>query len=619
MHFSFFLPPLLAFALASGLTPLVRWIAIQRQWVAHPTSDRWHNQTTALMGGIAIFCAFFIPTMMVGNLESLWHQMNHLNAGIRLPDLASVIAVGALFLFLLGLYDDFKDIKPYSKLIGQILGASVVVFLGFRLHWFHSLTIDTMATLFWIVGITNAFNLIDNMDGLCAGVGLVAAGCLAVLYATSAPQAAQLSLILAGAVAGFLIYNFNPAKIFMGDCGSLLIGFTLSVLTIIHAEAKPVSALSTISVPILILLVPILDTTLVTVIRILSGRKASTGGRDHTSHRLVLLGFSEKRAVLFLYGVGIVAGMAAIFVDRSDTMTSPTVIVPTLLAIVMMGVYLSQLRVYPEKEFSLLRGRSFTPVLLELTYKRHLVFVSLDFVLVAFAYYLSYRLRFYGTDFTYYFNVFLNSLPVVIACKLLTFYIMGIYRGMWSYISTRDVFQYLRTTLLASLITVAVLTFFYRFKDFSKGIFIIDWILLSGMVLATRGSFRLFLEAQKRRSLGGHRVVIYGAGRGGELLLREILNNARLNVNPVGFIDDDYVKKDKKIQGVKILGSFDDLALLQQKHHFQGILISFNGNSENVTHSIEEIGRFCKDNGLFLKRFKVALQPVALESKPSKR
>ena len=136
------------------------------------------------------------------------------------------------------------------------------------------------------------------------------------------------------------------------------------------------------------------------------------------------MGFSEKKAVLFLYGVGLVSGIAAIFVSRSDTFTSPSVIIPVMLSILLMGIYLSQLRVYPEKEFSVLRGRTFTPILVELTYKKQIVLVVLDFCLIAFSYYLSYRLRFDSFQFPYYFKVFLKSLPAVIACKLTAFLLM---------------------------------------------------------------------------------------------------------------------------------------------------------------------------------------------------
>ena len=559
-----------SFFMAAVLTPAVRWAAIRHQWVARPRQDRWHKKTTALMGGIAIYIAVAVPFFYAADFLSIWEYMTIANRSVQPVSLAAVLFIGASFLFLLGLFDDVRNIKPHSKLIGQILAASLVAFLGYRLNWFHSLTLDTMATLFWIVGITNAFNLIDNMDGLCAGVGAVAAGCLAFIFAGASAEAFQVSLVMAGALAGFLIYNFNPAKIFMGDCGSLVIGFSISVLALFFDQARPANPLALVAVPILVLLVPILDTSLVTVIRILSGRKASTGGRDHTSHRLVLMGFSERKAVLMLYLIGAIAGLAAVYVSISDTLSSPAVIIPVAIAMVLMGVYLSQLRVYPEKEFSRLRDRSFTPVLVELTYKRHMVLVILDFILVAFAYYLSYRLRFDGSQFSYYFQVFLKSLPIVIGCKIAVFFIMGIYRGLWGFISTNDVFLYIRGSLAASLLSVVAVTFIYRFKDFSKGLFIIDWVLTTGLLLGARGSFRMFAETQKRQNLAGDTVVIYGAGRGGELLLREILNNNRLNVRPIGFIDDDGLKKGKKIQGYPILGDLSNLGGIHAKHKLSG-------------------------------------------------
>ena len=603
----------LSFGLCVALTPVVRWAAIQRDWIARPTSDRWHKKPTALLGGIAIFCALAVGLWMRADSASVWRHFWKTQAPLGLPSLSATILIGAGFLFLIGLFDDLRNIKPQHKLIAQILSAALVVFLGFRLHWFASLTLDTMASLFWIVGITNAFNLIDNMDGLCAGVGLVACIVLAILFKPLAIEPYFIALILAGAMGGFLVYNFNPAKIFMGDCGSLVIGFSLSVLVLYYPETQNVPPLARFVVPVLILLVPIMDTTLVTFIRLLSGRKASMGGRDHTSHRLVLIGFSERQAVLFLYGVGAIAGLAAVFVSRSDSLTSPAVIIPVIVAILLMGIYLSQLRIYPEKEFSLLRNRNFTPILLELTHKRQLLLVVLDSILIAFSYYLSYRLRFDGAEFVYFFKMFLVSLPAVISCKLVVFFLMGIYRGMWGYISTSDVFGYVRASLIASIVSIAALTFIYRFRDFSKGIFIIDWLLTTVLLLGVRGSFRFFMETQKRKTLSGKKVVIYGAGRAGELLLREILNNSQLNVKPIGFVDDDPLKKGKSIQGYPILGPFCEMERIQQLHELSGVLISFNGADDHCHASHEAARAFCRLKGLFLKKFKLNLEDIDLE------
>ncbi len=609
---SYLILGLTAFLISLSMTPVVRLIAIKKGWVAKPREDRWHKKTTALFGGVAVYFGLGIPLLIVGDFYSLWHKMMVASNGGQLPSIAAVILSGATILFLLGLVDDFLSLKPQNKLVGQIIVASMVAFLGFRLNWFTSLTLDTMVTLVWIVGITNAFNLLDNMDGLCAGVAMVAALSMATLYSGYDATAFSVALIIAGSCAAFLVYNFNPASIFMGDCGSLVIGFAIAVLSLYHGEFAAGSRLSAFAVPLLILMVPLLDTTLVTIIRLLSGRKASTGGRDHASHRLVLMGFSEKSAVLFLYGIGVVSGIAGVFVSRSDTMTSPAVIAPVVLAITLMGIYLAQLRVYPEKEFSVLRGRKFTPVLIELTYKRQMMMVVLDFGLVSFSYYLAYRLRFDGSDFNYYFQVFLKSLPVIIAVKMVIFYVTGIYKGFWQYISTRDVFQYVRSSVLSTLLAITGVTILFRFEDFSIGVFIIDWILTTLFLLGTRGSFRLFTETMKRKTLAGDRVIIYGAGRGGELLLREILNNKTLNVNPVGFLDDDELKIGKKIQGYPILGSFYKLAELK-KHAIHGVLLSFNGKANAKAQ--QAAIQYCRQNGLFFRKFSIQLEPVDLMEK----
>ncbi|CAB1065063.1 Undecaprenyl-phosphate alpha-N-acetylglucosaminyl 1-phosphate transferase (EC [Olavius sp. associated proteobacterium Delta 1] len=605
-----YLIPVLSFLLCLAATPLVRFIALKKGWVAHPSGERWHKKPTALLGGIGIYLGLSIALLFVADFSSILPHFFRTSVSLSLPSLGAVIWLGMTFLFILGLLDDLLHIKPQTKLVGQILVASLVAFLGFRLHWFTSLTIDTMVTMAWIVGITNAFNLLDNMDGLCTGIAFIAAAFLTILYWSAMPKAVLISTALAGALAAFLVYNFNPASIFMGDSGSLIIGFALAVLSLYFSETETTNSLSNFAVPVMLMLVPIFDTTLVTFIRLLSGRKASVGGRDHTSHRLVLMGFSEKKAVFSLYGIAIVSGVAALFVSQSDTLTSPIVIIPVALSISLMGIYLAQLRIYPEKEFSLLRDRPYTPVLVELTYKRQILQVILDLGLIAFSYYLSYRLRFSADVFPYYFKVFLNSLPTVIACKLAAFFSMGIYRGLWGSMGSSDIFVFVKASTLATILSVAAVTFIYRCTDFSKGIFVIDWLLTNALLLGTRGSFRFFLDTIKRKALGGEKALIYGAGRGGELLLRELLNNEKLNTQPIGFIDDDVLKTGKRLQGFPILGAFKDLETLMKKYNIGSLLISFNRKDSTKLNNIK---KFCQENNLVLKQFSISVSDIDLE------
>jgi len=231
--------------------------------------------------------------------------------------------VTAGLMFGTGFVDDVLTLKPSTKLIAQISLASVLLFFDYRLNWVQSTTIDLLLTLVWIVGLTNAFNLIDNMDGLCAGIALVAgtAPLIDLLPGATGTRAffeVRYLAILLGATAGFLIYNLHPASIFMGDSGSLLLGFSFAAVTLSTGHQAPgrSDVLSIVAAPVLVLLIPIFDTALVTVSRSLVGRRADQGGRDHSSHRLVAIGLSERRAVAFLWTLAAVGGVLGIAVGK---------------------------------------------------------------------------------------------------------------------------------------------------------------------------------------------------------------------------------------------------------------------------------------------------------------
>jgi UDP-GlcNAc:undecaprenyl-phosphate GlcNAc-1-phosphate transferase len=217
--------PIASFILTICFTPLVRKLSVAIGWKSAPSVDRWNQNAIAVGGGIAIFFAVMLPAWwLTGSqpfLGGYLFQPETSDAGHRFID---VFLVGSFLVFILGLLDDWIHINPHSKLIGQIVLAALTVYAGFRIHWFDSLTIDTMVTLLWIVGVTNAFNLIDNMDGLCAGVGAICGLFMGVLLLHYQTLPSVLSFCVAASLVGFLVYNFKPASIFMGDCGSLLVG-----------------------------------------------------------------------------------------------------------------------------------------------------------------------------------------------------------------------------------------------------------------------------------------------------------------------------------------------------------------------------------------------------------
>src|SRR5438309_2097286 len=315
------IPPAVSFALALLLTPLVRALARRWGFVAKPKTDRWHKNPTAMMGGVAIWLAvggtylFLVP-----HSPQRW-----------------VVVGAASFLFLVGLVDDWLHIKPYQKLIGQVMGAAIAVNYGLSLPWTRSFSVNMVITIFWLIGITNAINLLDNMDGLATGIAAIASGFLTLSFvANNQPTEALMMAVFASALLGFLVYNSHPASIFMGDCGSMFIGFFLASAALVNIPGgRSRSIVPVLAVPILVLFIPIFDTTFVTILRKLSGRAASRGGRDHTSHRLVALGMSERRAVLMLYGLAALSGVLAIAVRQMKPDVSIALVAGFTLALTL--------------------------------------------------------------------------------------------------------------------------------------------------------------------------------------------------------------------------------------------------------------------------------------------
>ncbi|MCZ7543456.1 MAG: undecaprenyl/decaprenyl-phosphate alpha-N-acetylglucosaminyl 1-phosphate transferase [Anaerolineae bacterium] len=236
-------------------------------------------------------------------------------------ELGAILA-GATLMALLGLWDDRRELRPGMKFVGQLVAGVVLILAGVHVSLFGVPVLDWALTLFWLVGITNAINFLDNMDGLAAGVSAIAAGFIFVIAAIEGQYlVGSLAAALCGASFGFLVYNFNPASSFMGDMGSMVLGFTLAVLGIkLRFEGTPQTI--TWMVPIIVLALPIFDTTLVTFTRLRERRSVSQGGTDHTSHRLLHAGLSQRAVLFILYAVCAVLGVAAAVVSQGSQTTA---------------------------------------------------------------------------------------------------------------------------------------------------------------------------------------------------------------------------------------------------------------------------------------------------------
>lgn len=601
--------PLLAYAISLGIalgasllcTLAVRTLARRLGYVARPRPDRWHKKPTALYGGIGIYGGFLVAWLLF-------------RASARLGGDA-LLVLCASGMFLLGLIDDRVQLRPYTKLVGQIACATLLTTFGMRLHWLPNQVLDQGLTIFWLVGVTNALNLLDNIDGAAAGIAAIAAAFLIYFcHAAAQLEAARLAAAFLGAVLGFLVFNFNPASIFMGDCGSLFLGFLLGGLSLVNGTVPGArkNVIAVLTIPVLLLLMPIVDTTLVTVVRRYHGRKVSQGGRDHTSHRLVALGMSERRATLTLWAIAAAAGGLAVVVRNTSAAVAGFVVAAFGFGLLFLMVFLGRVKVYePVESESEGQGRALLPTLADFSYKRRVFETLNDLALILLCYYGALLLRFEGMPRDPRFvSRFLLSLPLIIITQLGVFLVMGLYRGVWRYTGLEDLTRIVKAVGAAVVLSTALIALVFHFDGFSRSVLVLDGVLLLLGVAGSRISFRLLRNwLVERRPVEGQRVLIYGAGDGGELLLRELRNNLDLGLVAVGFVDDDPHKAGRVIHGVPVIGPGSQLSELIINTRVQVVVAS---TAKIAPERWAEVERECQAQGLDCRRLRIALESSSL-------
>lgn len=585
------------------ITPLVIRLAHHMDWLAYPRADRWHGQPTALMGGIAIYGAATVGGLSVLPVASVWP-----------------IWTGATLMFVVGAVDDLARIQPAAKLAAQVVATGLLLYAGytFGVHW--PLWLSLPLTLLWVIGITNAVNLLDNMDGLSAGIAGIAALVLAVFAGlTGSGTTVALGSAVGGAALGFLVFNFKPARVFMGDCGSLFLGFAIAALALVVQQQVDVAGQLAVGIiPLSVLAVPILDTTLVTLMRKLAGRPVSEGGRDHTSHRLVFLGLSEKHAVLMLYGLSLCSGALALAVLFVDVKLFYALSVFVAAALGVFGVHLARANVYQTGETSGDGAPAASPRPLQ---GLHNVFghrwkaaagILADVLLVGAAFVVAHYLRFEDGLEAAREARMLEVLPLVVAVKVPVFYAMGLYRGIWRHAGTPELVRTVGATVLASGATFGVYAVHHGLASVSIAVLVIDWMIVTIAVVGVRFGFRglrQYLAANRSR---GHRVLLYGAGDAGVLTLRELRRNPNLDRTPVGFIDDDSLKQGQTVQGLKVLGTGDDLIRICRQRNVDEVIVTTTTMSEARQRVVY---RKCQEADIPCRAFDVTVEP--LEPDPS--
>jgi UDP-GlcNAc:undecaprenyl-phosphate GlcNAc-1-phosphate transferase len=551
-----------------------------RHVVAAPRADRWHTRSTPLLGGSG-FLAGLLAASGIALLAGAIPATRELGG----------ILAGCTLLYVAGLADDVFRLSPIAKILAQVAAAAVVLAAGIRVEIVSNGVLATTIGVLWIVGMTNAFNLLDNMDGLAATLAAIACVFFAIDAFTVHPShlIATLALGLFFACLGFLPYNVRlgrPAAVFMGDSGSQLLGFAVASLGLASSWTVAGSTVATLLLPLLVLAIPILDTTLVTVVRLIEGRPVTTGGRDHTSHRLVYRGLSDKRAVVLLCAVSAALGLTSLaYKVLDDTLVSLAGVLVTFAVLVQFGSFLADVNRAPEVE-----GASFVRSLL--VHRRRLVEVLVDFALISASFVAAYAIRIQGAGTVWDRHMLHLTLPAVLVARYVSFIAFRLYRGVWRYAGARDAASVFAAVLVSEAAAFLFMWATVPWDGFPRGIFLIDLLLCTGLIGAAR-----FSERAVARGLGSfvgrrnqRRTMIVGAGRSGRSLLRELRETPGERV--VAFIDDDVALRRRRLQGVPVVATLDEIGWALGRLQPDTVLVTIpDAPRERIDAVMEACGR----------------------------
>lgn len=584
----------LAGALCAIATPAFSRVARRAGLVVKPQADRWSRSPTPLLGGAAITLA--VAVALVTFLPA--------------TRLSATIVVGLLAAFGLGLLDDFRHITPSSKLVGQAAIASLLFFGGVRVEILEFEPVAYLVTVLWVVGLMNAVNLIDNMDGLAGGIVGIAGMALGISALPENAAAGIVAGAAAGAALGFLVHNFPPARVFMGDAGSLVFGYLLAAAALLHTASGAANVSIAVLAPLAVLALPIFDTALVTASRRLIGRPISQGGRDHTSHRLAALGLSDRGVVLLLYLVAAVLAVSALLAEAVSGLVFPLFAL-ALIGLVLFGVFLYDIDVYGGKK----QARDLGPIARELvTFGRFGAEIAFDVVLFSVAYYLVFVLRFEGFAQNVWLYLFAQTVPLVVALQLGSLVLFGAYRTLWRFITLADVLNVLKALAIANLAAAGLILGVAAVQGFPRSGLPLNWLLASAFLIGSRASLvwlRYWFAV--RPGVDARRVLIIGATDTGALALRLISRTRGTPYRAVGFLDDDPGKRYRRVAGVPVLGRVSDLESVLQRHRIELVLYA-NDLPESEPGRLQSLKESCARFGAEWREFAVPVTHIPRHS-----
>ena len=602
------------------VTPFVVTLAASLNFFDHPETRKIHSNPTPKLGGVSLLCSVGITCLVAMLLIQYRYLTVPLNESVWIP-----LLIGSVIVFLVGLWDDLTPLPISVKFGFQSVAALLAIAWGIRFDRVSflgetGLDLGVFAYLFtflWIIGITNAFNLIDGLDGLSAGLASIAAGTSAVVFIMRGNDGeALLLLIVLGALIGFLRYNFFPAKIFLGDSGSLVIGYILA-LTAITGSQKGVTALA-IAFPLLVFGLPIADTLLSMVRRYLRGlqmKEPSQGrikhkfllmkrmfepDRDHIHHRLLAVGFSHRGAVLLLYGLGLVLSLLAFLTVIANGKNAGLILVLVALA---SYIGISKLGY---RELRVLQAGPFLRIYAGTGLQKEFFLAFIDFLLITFSYWTAFLLKYEFTWDADMISWYQTGFLFTLAIQFGIFFLLGLYKGIWPALSTGDLLRVVSAVGIGTVLSLT-LTTVHESPPGILGFFAVDFLLLTGVTLISRSMYRILDYLKTGQNQSGREVLIYGAGKGGQLVLREIIENPKLGLRPLGFLDDDPALRGYTVNRLPILGNYEELERILIKHP-EALLVLASARIE--PWRIQKALSVCQLHGVPLYRFELHITPI---------
>jgi len=597
------LPAAIAAVISWVLTPYTAVIARRLGAIDQPGPRRLNASPVPRLGGIAVIAAAVLAwsiLLVVPGFEETFPV-----------DLALAMFVGMVPIFGISLIDDIRSVNVGTRLLVQCLSAIGVVMLGVHVYpnihlfgrTFHIGVWSLPITVLWIVGVTNAFNLADGLDGLSAGLALISAASFTALgLIQGGPTLAALPLVLVGALIGFLPFNLYPARVFLGDCGATAIGFCLACLGLRSGMA--LTAGLAILVPVLVVAVPIADTLVAIARRTIRGGTPGAGvftaDRDHIHHRLLKQGFDQARAVFLLYGVaGALAtiGVLSLFVTNSNA----ALLLATLMAAGFIGV--GRLGY---DEFAVLRRGVILPLYDASLVKLSLFRVFVDITLVAAAFYGASVLKYDDWYIRLEREMFLNHLVIMLPVTILTFLVFRLYQRSWRFASIGDVIGVALAVVAAGAVSFVLGRLFVN-EATSWSLFTIHTTLLLLLASGARSSFRILQYWRQHAQPNARAALVYGAGAEGLTAVLELEADPSLSMRVAGYVDDDPAKAHRRIHGYPVLGRLADLERLIAANGIETVIVAAGTIDDRRLQIAADV---CQRAGVELVRFSLAVRLV---------